>query len=920
MTSLKPIILVLLSLFFGQTSIAQKIIKGHVADSTNQIPIPHASILILQAKDSILTTFTRSDAAGNFNIQIPDTNEVIVLVKHPNYAAFAETIQPNQNTALPISLISKAELLETVFIKAKAQAIHLKGDTTEFLADSFYTKKNASVEDLLKKLPGLEVDRQGNIKAFGQEVKKVLVDGEEFFSSDPTLATRNLRADMVEKVQVYEGKSKKAQFTGLDDGKREQTVNIKLKKDKKNGMFGKVALAGSLNGYHQSQAMFNYFNGNNKFSAYGTIANTGLRGLNYRENDQLGINGDRELLATGVIQVSGDDDLADNFMGSYEGQGLPLAQTGGVHFDTKNDEGTNKLNLNYRIARNSYHGNTLTQSENNLAGTKQFSSTTENFRTVKDIQNTTNQGQIDLSKTTRLKIGTKTYWGHSSRQSQYSSQTLRQDSSKINEGENDIDANMHFTNSSNQLSLIHKLNDNGQNITAYFGYDYNQENGHKNVYALNQFYNENEILDSSTLLNQWKNSRQKKTQSSYSLSFAQPLSRHASLTFSYAGNIAKSTANTFSYNFDNQSNTYKTGFDSTFSNNYAFNQNTQGGGLHFNYNTTKWLVNSTFNLSNVNLQQTNYFDHKKKNRNFAYYENSLMLTYSPSRKTRYFLNYNGSTNLPTISELQPLIINDNPLQISQGNESLKPAFSYFLTGYFQKQLKHERYLFVVFSYNATLHPIVSNQLYDTTSGKMISTFVNGKTTQQLNSYVYYSFQDKNYYHTLRPSWMKTIDNSLINGAYNQYSNEQWMFNYNINRRMDSTKKWDYSISLSPAYNRSSFSISDTKYHYFSLNADVNTSYDLPHHFFIGTDLNYNYQQKTAGLAKRNLWLLNPQFGKKFFKNESLVIQLVAHDILNQNKGFSRNINNTQFVQSWNTVIRRYILLECKWNFNKTFHH
>ncbi len=143
-----------------------------------------------------------------------------------------------------ISIILKAKLLKEVIVHNTAGAIRIKGDTTEFAADSFKVQPNATVEDLLKKLPGIQVDKNGNITAQGEKVQKVLVDGEEFFGDDPTLVTQNLRADMVDKVQLYDKKSDQAAFTGIDDGQKQKTINLKLKDNKKNGYFGKANASG----------------------------------------------------------------------------------------------------------------------------------------------------------------------------------------------------------------------------------------------------------------------------------------------------------------------------------------------------------------------------------------------------------------------------------------------------------------------------------------------------------------------------------------------------------------------------------------------------------------------------------------------------------------------------------------------------
>ena len=266
-------------------------IKGIVSDTSNRENLPNAVISVLQTKDSILLKFTRSNTQGKFSLGNLPAGKFILLVTYPKYADYVEQITLTDTSVLDLSkvaLILKAKLLEEVVIKQKVSAIKIKGDTTEFTADSFHVQANATVEELLKKLPGIQVDKNGKITAQGETVQKVLVDGEEFFGDDPTLVTQNLRADMIDKVQVYDKKSDQAAFTGIDDGEKTKTINLKMKDNKKNGYFGKVDVGGGTAGYYNEQVLFNLFKKKMKFSAYGILSNTGKTGLNWNDRDKYG--------------------------------------------------------------------------------------------------------------------------------------------------------------------------------------------------------------------------------------------------------------------------------------------------------------------------------------------------------------------------------------------------------------------------------------------------------------------------------------------------------------------------------------------------------------------------------------------------------------------------------------------------------
>jgi len=280
---MRLLILVLFFLCLTTTAFSQNnySIKGAIADSASNGKMLNTTICVLNAKDSTLYKFTRALPNGTFAISNLHKGKFLLLVTYPEYADYVETFQldsiKQQADFGKINMTLKSKLLTEVMIKGKAAAIKIKGDTTEFNASSFVVQPNAKVEDLLKQLPGITVDKDGKITAQGQTVNKVLVDGEEFFGDDPTLVTKNLRADMVDKVQLYDKTSDQAAFTGVDDGQKSKTINIKLKEDKKNGYFGKLDGGVGTDKYYQGQALFNKFTPKYKLSAYGTLANTGKR-------------------------------------------------------------------------------------------------------------------------------------------------------------------------------------------------------------------------------------------------------------------------------------------------------------------------------------------------------------------------------------------------------------------------------------------------------------------------------------------------------------------------------------------------------------------------------------------------------------------------------------------------------------------
>src|SRR5436190_13735496 len=288
------------------TSHAQKAsVKGTVTDTVEKKNLANTVIAILKKPDSVLVKFSRANKEGQFLIKDLDTGRFILMATHPFFGDYFDEVELTQNTQNEIGniyLTPKSKLLAEVIVKT-GSPIRIKGDTISYTADSFKVRAGANVEELLRRLPGIQVDRNGQITAMGEKVKKVLVDGEEFFGSDPGIATKNLRADVVKEVEVFDKKSDQAEFTGIDDGVKDKTINLKLKEDKKKGYFGKVEAGGGLPDKYNNAIMLNAFKGKRKLAGYGIMSNTGQTNLDWEDANNY--SGGMEGVESGISDDGG---------------------------------------------------------------------------------------------------------------------------------------------------------------------------------------------------------------------------------------------------------------------------------------------------------------------------------------------------------------------------------------------------------------------------------------------------------------------------------------------------------------------------------------------------------------------------------------------------------------------------------------
>ena len=272
-------------------------ISGTVADSA-ATPLVGATVTVMHAKDSVLAGFSTTQADGGFLIGRLKKDNYILTISYIGFETHTQSLKVTKDDNLGnIILEEESEILKEVLVKGDRVPVVINGDTIEYNADAFKTQPNAVVEDLLKRLPGVEVERDGTIRAQGEQVQQVLVDGKEFFGTDPKVATKNLPADAIDKVQVFNKKSDRSEFSGIDDGQRQKTINLELKEDKKNGAFGRITGGAGTDERFYGKTNINRFSPNRQISLIGTINNINEQGFSM--NDYFNFSGGMQRMMSG---------------------------------------------------------------------------------------------------------------------------------------------------------------------------------------------------------------------------------------------------------------------------------------------------------------------------------------------------------------------------------------------------------------------------------------------------------------------------------------------------------------------------------------------------------------------------------------------------------------------------------------------
>lgn len=918
----KNLLFAFLMLFAANTIFAQEAqITGNISDNAAKTKLAQASISVLQAKDSILVKFTRTNAEGVFNFNNIANGDYILLVTYPEYADYVEKFQISESIKKKnfgeIDLLLKARLLQEVIVKGDAVAMRVKGDTTEFNAGSFKVQPNAKVEDLLKQLPGIQVDADGKITAQGETVNRVLVDGEEFFGDDPTLVTKNIRSDMVDKVQLYDDKSENAKFTGIDDGQRSKTINLKLKEDKKKGYFGKLDAGGGNSDFFSTQALFNVFDNKKKLSLYSTIGNTKRTGLDWESARKYGTSG-------GEIEINDDGGVNfyfndyDQFSSeNFNGEGIPEIVNTGIHFENKWNEDKHALNLDVKYGRLNNVGNKFDLFQNNLPNNFQNNNSALGFDNLLNQQKTNGAYEFKIDTSSNLKISFDNTFKNTNNSNNTVTSGFRNTTQLINTGTRDFsnEGQDHKLNTS--LFYGKRFKKPGRTLTFRFNQSYFNNNSDGLLQATNTFYNAEQEIDSIDVINQSKLDNQVGDSYKTSLTFTEKLSKTFSVTSNYDFGYNKVNSELKSFNAN--SNGEYVDLDTRFSNDLDYRSNTHQGGLAFNYKKDKTSVTVGSKVAFANLLQLNLLTNSRFERDFTNFIPKLNYTYSFSKQSAFRLDYTGNTQQPSVNQLQPVLSNNNPLNIVIGNPDLDIAFSNRITtSYNSYKVLSSRSIWGYISYNFTSNPIVSDVTTDQ-AGKSISTFINIKNATPSNFSTGTSIggkigKTKMYWNTGVNANGNTFYN-LINKELNKSNSYSFSPTFQISEYQD---KYSFYISLNPGYRINSSSLQPQQNSNGKIfNSRGSFSYKLPQKVTVALDYNYEFQEKTTAFNTNfDRLIVNSSIFKTFLKSDNLKIALSGNDILNQNVGFRRSAFGNTISQSSFTNIQRYFLFSVVWDFSK----
>ncbi len=897
----------------GFRSLAQDYtISGEVIDSTYKKPLYLANVTLRNQKDSLINASVTDDK-GLFLLKKISKGKYQIKVSFVGFKVFTKSISiDNKSVALgQIILAEDITNLDSVSVVGEADAVVMKKDTIEFNSSAFKTTDEANLDELLKKMPGMEV-KDGKVKAQGKEITKIIVDGKPFFENSPEFALKNIPANMVKKVQIIDEKSKEAQFTGHDDGERTKVLNIVTKPEKRKGHFGRTSLTYSHPNRYNANANINFIRGKDRFSFTGSYNNLGSGG------------GERVYFSEGMS-------IPVNLNGSFQGGGgISENKAFNTYYYS---EVSKKLEITFSYRYNDSNSKSIRDIS------RQFIQTVDegriyNEKSENSSSSYNHNGSIRI--TYKPSKNDEIWFSHSQSKSNSTSFSKLDGATLLNNELLNSTDNFNFsenTNNSwnNNLTWRHKFKKKGRTISLKTSNSIGKGTGIDTVRSTNIFTSgdiENQIFDQ---ISDPDNSNRKHVGE---ISYTEPLGEKSSLRLSYNGTLSINDQQRLLLDFNESDNAYSD-LDAQRSSQYKLSNfnNKLYAGVRFKIKKLDLSIRSNFQHVTIENEQVypNIVDTKNT---FKGILPSISLSKNNgggeraegvAKQSR--ITVSRSMQTPAATQLQDVINNRNPLFISQGNPNLAASFSNSVSlNHFMYNEKTYEFVQASLSASFTDNAIVNSTIVGNGSnspsdiqlpiGARFTKPVNIGGRKSLNASISLSkpIKAKKIHFNTSASVSYSKSPQLLNNI--RQIAESFNYGFSLGLSSNFNEKLDMSISSRPSYsvvNNSNQEQSDRKY--FAISNSFNTTWKFTEGFSVNTSLSHRVQGSVQGIPGTSQWIWNMSLSRKFFKKK-LDFRISATDILRQNAVINRNITSEYIQNSETNVLRQIFRFSLSYKFNK----
>lgn len=884
-------------------------VSGVIADSSGA-GLQGATVVLLAPADSALVKFAISGKDGVFSLKRVDSGSYVLQVTFVGFQTWSGNVEVGSEDldVGRIALSERVSELDELVVTSEHIPIIIRSDTLDYNANAFATRPNAMVEDLLRQLPGVEVDSDGSIKAQGEDVQKVLVDGKEFFGNDPKIATRNLPANAVDRVQVYDDRSDRAEFTGVDDGEREKTINLELKEDAKKGYFGNVSGGIGDTERYDSRVSVNRFSGNTQFSVLGNLNNVNEQGFSV--GDYISFMGGMGAFSSGGIRFGAGG--GGPSIGTSLSDGFSETLAGGINF---NHEFSDRTSL-----RSSYFINSLENEQNRtlnqeqVLGSGRSSMVNEAGNQLNDNWNHRVNVNLfhELADGHDLRLRADATSSHSILDNNRFRQTA--DGSDVLQNSNTSAYGSTGDQLGGNVSLTYRkrLNDNGLSLVAESRVNVRDNDTRADLESLTRFYEDGNVVSDEEIL-QFQETLGDQFTMQQELSLSQSFGKGflAEVTGEHR-RVGDDEERSF-YDIVNGSRVLNTLLSTGSERTYSYTQ----GGFSLRRAREGFTTGVGVDVQRSSLEGTLRGVTNPVTQGYTHVLPSADARYNIRQGMSLNARYNTSTREPSMRELQPFADNSDPLNVYVGNPALQPEYTHRISlgySFFDQFTFTSMFAFINASY--TDNKIARSRTIDD-QFRQTSTSINTDGDWSFNG-------NLNFSTPIRPLGVKiNLSNTtmfsrgleILNGE----ENATRILRNSIDTRLENRDKdiFDLSAGIRFDINRTAYSLNPNQDQ-----AYVNKTITGRGTLYIGkawqvaSELNYRMYSKEISGTETNVPLWEASVSR-FFMDERLELQLSGKDLLNRNVGV--NFTNTStFVQEERIEsLGRYVMFKLIYKLSAT---
>ena len=909
------------SISFAQTGS----IKGTLRDNEDSSVIRGATISILLQSDSSIFKSVVSDASGIFQLDNLPADSFIVKITTVGYQERVSFITLNENARDlgNIGLNKQGKDLSVVTVIAKAPPVVQKGDTSQFSAEQFKVNPDATTEDLIKKMPGITVDKDGTVTAQGEQVKKVTIDGKDFFGDDASAALKNLPAEVVDKIQVFDKLSDQAQLTGFDDGNSVKAINVVTKSGIKNGQFGRVYAGYGTDDRYNAGGNVSFFKGDRRLSFVGNFNN--INQQNFASQDLLGLTSS----AGNSNRGGGNRGGGGGFQGG--GNNFSVGQSNGI-------SKTNAIGINYSdkwgkkvnvsgsyFFNNSMNDNDYITNTQTIGDKKQFSTKTGTSHTNNYNHRINLRLEYKIDSSNSLFIIPSVNFQNNKSNAYSTLQTLDAVEDSVNNSFGSSNTNRTGYNIRNNILFRHSFHKKGRSISLGFNTTFTENNSDYTTDAYYRYYDSLGVFSNDSLQHQLSNNPTHGHTIGGTIAYTEPIGKKGQLQIDYNPSVQKNSSDQQTYTIDSLKFQE---FNPKLSNQFDNTITTNNAGLTYRRSPSKdEMFSFGVSYQNTKLESQRLFPTAANvNQTFSNFLPNAMWRKKLSAKSNIRIFYRASTNFPSVNQLQDVVNITDPLRVSVGNPSLKQSFTNFLTGRYTYTNSKTSQSFFANIFLQTTADYISNAIWianedsliqqenKLNKGSQLTKPVNLDGYRNIRTFFTYSVPVKKlkttinlnagFGYTKLPGLSNDIQTITDNITYNAGV----VFASNISEYVDFNIS--YNGSVNNAHTRGENN-ADNNYVNHTIGGTINLLNKKG--WFVQNDVSSQIYRGLSGDLNQNFTLWNAAIGKKFLKHKAAELKLSVFDILKQNQSITRTVTDYNIQDNQSKVLQRYFMLTFTYN-------